>query len=289
MRDEEDQGRSPRTAARRSSTHALPSANWTSSPAAKGARILGAGSGVGRMTHGRLGSGVHGHSGGRAPPRCWSACAGRGPYEPLDRGPGPGPRRSTWCCSRRSSSTRDVKVRRGLLRTCVRHVAEGGSVLWREGADYHMRQRADPAASPCGSAEPVGDGATRCARSTSSRTRGAPDRHTLPGTTADQGSVRGGAGGGGPEGPVSDGGRESGPQRPCGWLTQAPRGCTGGRCPAASSATDMVLTAPCAAPRGRELRELADAATPLGTGIGSRPGPEVSVRRCFGVKSRAGR
>ncbi|CAM5672264.1 hypothetical protein [Streptomyces purpurascens] len=35
-----------------------------------------------------------------------------------------------------------------------------------------------------------------------------------------------------------------------------------------------------------ELRELVDAATPLGTGIGGKPARlEVSVRRCFGVKS----
>lgn len=41
----------------------------------------------------------------------------------------------------------DVEVRRGLLRTCARHVAEDGCVLiQREGADYHTnlpRERVD--------------------------------------------------------------------------------------------------------------------------------------------------
>ncbi|MGW0880760.1 class I SAM-dependent methyltransferase [Streptomyces sp. NPDC002671] len=57
----------------------------------------------------------------------------------------------------------DVEVRRGLLRTCVRHVAEGGCVLiQREGADYHTnvpRERVDPGFTMrIVSAEPVGDG-----------------------------------------------------------------------------------------------------------------------------------
>ncbi|OON74747.1 class I SAM-dependent methyltransferase [Streptomyces tsukubensis] len=58
----------------------------------------------------------------------------------------------------------DVEVRRGLLRTCRRHVAEGGSVLiQREGPDYHEdlpRERVDPSGFTVRmvSAEPVGDG-----------------------------------------------------------------------------------------------------------------------------------
>lgn len=48
---------------------------------------------------------------------------------------------------------------------------------------------------------------------------------------------------------------------------------------------DTVSTSP-ALCGGAELRELVDAATPLGTGIGGKPARlEVSVRRCFGVKS----
>lgn len=58
----------------------------------------------------------------------------------------------------------DAEVRRGLLRTCVRHLAEGGCVLiQREGEDYHTnvpRERVDPAGFTVRivSAEPVGDG-----------------------------------------------------------------------------------------------------------------------------------
>lgn len=59
----------------------------------------------------------------------------------------------------------DEEVRRGLLRTCVRHVAEGGCVLiQREGADYHTnvpRERTDPSGFTVriSSLEPAGDGA----------------------------------------------------------------------------------------------------------------------------------
>lgn len=58
----------------------------------------------------------------------------------------------------------DVEVRRGLLRTCVRHVAPGGTVLiQREGENYHTalpRERVDPSGFTVRmvSAEPVGDG-----------------------------------------------------------------------------------------------------------------------------------
>jgi SAM-dependent methyltransferase len=58
----------------------------------------------------------------------------------------------------------DVEVRRGLLRTCVRHLADGGCVLiQREGEDYHTglpRERVDPSGFTVriASSEPVGDG-----------------------------------------------------------------------------------------------------------------------------------
>ncbi|MFF8190367.1 class I SAM-dependent methyltransferase [Streptomyces bobili] len=58
----------------------------------------------------------------------------------------------------------DEEVRRGMLRTCVRHVAEDGCVLFqREGEDYHTdlpRERVDPSGFTTRilSAEPVGDG-----------------------------------------------------------------------------------------------------------------------------------
>jgi SAM-dependent methyltransferase len=58
----------------------------------------------------------------------------------------------------------DEEVRRGLLRTCVRHMAADGCVLiQREGEDYHTdlpRERVDPSGFTVRirSAEPVGDG-----------------------------------------------------------------------------------------------------------------------------------
>ncbi|MFF7555734.1 class I SAM-dependent methyltransferase [Streptomyces olivaceus] len=58
----------------------------------------------------------------------------------------------------------DAGVRRGLLRTCARHVANDGCVLiQREGADYHTnlpRERVDPSGFTVRilSSDPVGDG-----------------------------------------------------------------------------------------------------------------------------------
>ncbi|MFE1288019.1 class I SAM-dependent methyltransferase [Streptomyces sp. NPDC058751] len=58
----------------------------------------------------------------------------------------------------------DVRVRRALLDTCARHVADGGCVLiQREGENYHTdvpRERVDPSGFVVRilSAEPVGDG-----------------------------------------------------------------------------------------------------------------------------------
>ncbi|GGS87196.1 class I SAM-dependent methyltransferase [Streptomyces cinerochromogenes] len=58
----------------------------------------------------------------------------------------------------------DEEVRRGLLRTCVRHVADGGCVLLqREGPDYHTnvpRERVDPSGFTVriASVEPAGEG-----------------------------------------------------------------------------------------------------------------------------------
>ncbi|MFB8413998.1 class I SAM-dependent methyltransferase [Streptomyces albidoflavus] len=61
----------------------------------------------------------------------------------------------------------DAEVRRGLLRTCLRHLAPGGVVLiQREGEDYHTdvpRERVDPAGFTIriASDEPLGDGVHR--------------------------------------------------------------------------------------------------------------------------------
>ena len=60
--------------------------------------------------------------------------------------------------------TADIEVRRRLLRTCVRHLAENGRVLiQREGDDYHTRiprEHVDPAGHTVriASSEPIGDG-----------------------------------------------------------------------------------------------------------------------------------
>lgn len=65
--------------------------------------------------------------------------------------------------------TGDVEVRRRMLRSCARHVADGGCVLiQREGEDYHStvpRKRVDPSGFTIGivSSEPVGDG-VHCVR-----------------------------------------------------------------------------------------------------------------------------
>ncbi|MET7684911.1 class I SAM-dependent methyltransferase [Streptomyces sp. NPDC005423] len=128
-----------------------------------GARILELGSGVGRVTHPLLERGftvtavdesadmlerVHGAR---------TIC---GPIEELDLG-------ETFDVVMLASflvHARDAEVRRGLLRTCVRHVAPGGCVLiQREGEDYHSnlpRERVDPSGFTVriASADPVGDG-----------------------------------------------------------------------------------------------------------------------------------
>lgn len=128
-----------------------------------GARILELGSGVGRMTHPLLERGftvtavdesaemlerVHGAR---------TICS---PIEDLDLG-------ETFDVVMLASflvHAGDAEVRRGLLRTCVRHVAPGGCVLiQREGEDYHTnlpRERIDPSGFTVRmvSAEPVGDG-----------------------------------------------------------------------------------------------------------------------------------
>ncbi|MGW0707647.1 class I SAM-dependent methyltransferase [Streptomyces sp. NPDC002643] len=60
--------------------------------------------------------------------------------------------------------TGDVEVRRGMLATCLRHVADDGFILiQREGEDYHSdlpRERVDPRGftTRIVSSEPIGDG-----------------------------------------------------------------------------------------------------------------------------------
>ncbi|MFE6283938.1 class I SAM-dependent methyltransferase [Streptomyces sp. NPDC057877] len=128
-----------------------------------GAHILELGSGVGRMTHPLLERGFTVTAVDESPEMLDRVRGARticGPIEDLDLG-------ETFDVVLLASflvHTGDPEVRRGLLRTCVRHVADGGCVLiQREGADYHSdlpRERVDPSGYTVRilSSEPVGDG-----------------------------------------------------------------------------------------------------------------------------------
>ncbi|MEQ8144423.1 class I SAM-dependent methyltransferase [Streptomyces sp. OP7] len=128
-----------------------------------GARILELGSGVGRMTHALVERGFEVTAVDESAEMIRRVRGARticGPVERLDLG-------ETFDVVLLASflvHTGDTEVRRGMLRTCVRHLAEGGCVLiQREGEDYHTdvpRERADPAGFTVriASVEPVGDG-----------------------------------------------------------------------------------------------------------------------------------
>jgi len=128
-----------------------------------GARILELGSGVGRMTHPLLGRGFKVTAVDESAEMLERVQGARticSPVEHLDLG-------ETFDVVMLASflvHAGDIEVRRGLLRTCVRHVAPGGCVLiQREGEDYHTnlpRERIDPGGFTVRmvSAEPVGDG-----------------------------------------------------------------------------------------------------------------------------------
>ncbi|WP_420312018.1 class I SAM-dependent methyltransferase [Streptomyces sp. YS-B37] len=128
-----------------------------------GAHILELGSGVGRMTHPLLERGftvTAVDESAEMLERVQGARTICSPIEDLDLG-------ETFDVVMLASflvHAGDVEVRRGLLRTCVRHVAPGGSVLiQREGENYHTglpRERVDPSGFTVRmvSAEPVGDG-----------------------------------------------------------------------------------------------------------------------------------
>ncbi|MFE2264752.1 class I SAM-dependent methyltransferase [Streptomyces griseosporeus] len=112
-----------------------------------GASMLELGSGVGRMTHPLLERGFTVTAVDESPEmlaRVRGARTIRSPIEDLDLG-------ETFDVVLLASflvHAADLEVRRGLLRTCVRHVAEDGCVLiQREGEDYHSRvprERRDP-------------------------------------------------------------------------------------------------------------------------------------------------
>ncbi|MFI7014858.1 class I SAM-dependent methyltransferase [Streptomyces sp. NPDC050164] len=128
-----------------------------------GARILELGSGVGRMTHALLERGFKVTAVDESAEMLERVRGARticSPIEDLDLGE----KFDVVLLASFLVHAGDAEVRRGLLRTCVRHVAEGGSVLiQREGEDYHTnvpRERVDPSGFTVRivSSEPVGDG-----------------------------------------------------------------------------------------------------------------------------------
>jgi SAM-dependent methyltransferase len=128
-----------------------------------GARILELGSGVGRMTHPLLERGFTVTAVDESAEMLERVRGARticSPIENLDLG-------ETFDAVMLASflvHAGDVEVRQGMLRTCARHLAEGGCVLiQREGEDYHTdlpRERVDPSGFTVRmlSSEPVGDG-----------------------------------------------------------------------------------------------------------------------------------
>lgn len=128
-----------------------------------GAHILELGSGAGRVTHALLARGFTVTAVDESAEMLERVRGARticGPIEALDLG-------ESFDAVLLGSflvHAGDPEVRRGLLRACLRHVAEGGQVLiQREGPDWHTdvpRERVDPAGFTVRmlSAEPVGDG-----------------------------------------------------------------------------------------------------------------------------------
>jgi SAM-dependent methyltransferase len=129
----------------------------------EGARILELGSGVGRMTHALLERGFAVTAVDESAEMLERVRGARticSPIEELDLG-------ETFDVVLLASflvHAGDAEVRRALLRTCARHVAEGGCVLiQREGEGYHAnvpRERVDPGGFTVRivTSEPVGDG-----------------------------------------------------------------------------------------------------------------------------------
>ncbi|AJE40200.1 class I SAM-dependent methyltransferase [Streptomyces nodosus] len=128
-----------------------------------GAHILELGCGVGRMTHPLLERGFTVTAVDESPEmleRVRGARTRCSPIEDLDLGE----RFDVVMLASFLVHAGDAEVRRGLLRTCVRHLADDGCVLiQREGEDYHTRvprERVDPAGFTIriASSRPVGDG-----------------------------------------------------------------------------------------------------------------------------------
>ncbi|MEV8562832.1 class I SAM-dependent methyltransferase [Streptomyces sp. NPDC051917] len=130
-----------------------------------GAHILELGSGVGRMTHPLLERGFTVTAVDESADMLSRIRGARticGPIEHLDLG---GEEFDVVMLASFLVHAGDEEVRRGMLRTCARHVAKGGCVLiQREGEDYHTnvpRERADPSGFTVRivSSEPLGNGA----------------------------------------------------------------------------------------------------------------------------------
>ncbi|MGW4545766.1 class I SAM-dependent methyltransferase [Streptomyces violaceorubidus] len=129
----------------------------------EGARVLELGSGVGRMTHPLLERGftvTAVDESAQMLERVRGARTLCSPIEALDLGE----RFDAVLLASFLVHTGDIEVRRGLLRTCARHVEDEGCVLiQREGAEYRTdlpRERVDPSGFTVRilSADPVGDG-----------------------------------------------------------------------------------------------------------------------------------
>ncbi|MCX4998885.1 class I SAM-dependent methyltransferase [Streptomyces longwoodensis] len=129
-----------------------------------GAHILELGSGVGRVTHALLERGFTVTAVDESPQMLERVRGTRticSPIETLDLG---GETFDVVMLGSFLVHAGDEDVRRGMLRTCVRHLAPGGCVLiQREGEDYHTglpRERVDPSGFTVRilSADPVGDG-----------------------------------------------------------------------------------------------------------------------------------
>ncbi|MEV6291713.1 class I SAM-dependent methyltransferase [Streptomyces sp. NPDC051896] len=130
-----------------------------------GAHILELGSGVGRMTHPLLERGFTVTAVDESADMLSRIRGARticGPIEQLDL---EGEEFDVVMLASFLVHAGDEEVRRGMLRTCARHVAKGGCVLiQREGEDYHTnvpRERVDPSGFTVRivSSEPVGNGA----------------------------------------------------------------------------------------------------------------------------------
>ncbi|MEW2394857.1 class I SAM-dependent methyltransferase [Streptomyces sp. NPDC046862] len=128
-----------------------------------GARILELGSGVGRMTHPLLERGFTVTAVDESAEMLERVRGARticSPIEKLDLGE----KFDVVMLASFLVHSGDNEVRRGMLRTCLRHVADGGFVLiQREGEDYHSnvpREHVNPSGMTVRivSSEPVGDG-----------------------------------------------------------------------------------------------------------------------------------